>query len=138
MRIVAVLVTSMALAACTAGSDAGSVTSTVTGETTTAPTTTTTTTPATTTTTIPTTTTTNPFARPEWLGTRPLPLRPDGHGETEPTPDELVDRRLVTIDLLDPPASSLFESTIEPVPPMFWSAPAGRTIVPWGWMPCAT
>ncbi len=118
MRIVAVLVTSMALAACTAGSDAGSVTSTVTGETTTAPTTSaTTTTPATTTTTIPTTTTTNPFARPEWLGTRPLPLRPDGHGETEPTPDELVDRRLATIDLLDPPASSLFESTIEPVPP---------------------
>jgi hypothetical protein len=32
--------------------------------------------------------------RPAWLGTRPLPLRPDGIGEAQPTPPELIDRRL--------------------------------------------
>ena len=42
---------------------------------------TTTTTIATTTTTIATTTTTNPYARPDWLGTRLLPLRPDDEAD---------------------------------------------------------
>ncbi len=69
--------------------------------------------PATTTTTA---TTVSPFARPEWLGTRPLPLRPDEHGEVLPTPPELVDRRLATPDDLRPPAGSEYESTIRPVP----------------------
>lgn len=78
---------------------------------------TTTTTWPTTTTTDPTTTTTSPFARPDWLGTRLLPLRPDGHGEVQPTPSELVDRQLETVDLLDPPSSSQFESSIEAIPP---------------------
>lgn len=73
--------------------------------------------PPTTTTTIPTTTTTSPFARPDWLGTRLLPLRPDGHGEIRPTPPELFDRRLETIDVLDPPESDVYIATIEPVPP---------------------
>jgi hypothetical protein len=54
--------------------------------------------------------------RPEWLGTRPLPLRPDGYGDVLPTPPELVDRRLPTIDVLDPPADGTFRGTVEPVP----------------------
>lgn len=78
---------------------------------------TTTTVPMTTTTTVPTTTTTvSPHARPDWLGTRPLPLRPDGHGEVQPTPDELVDRRLETIDLLEPPETAEYRSSIELIP----------------------
>lgn len=64
-----------------------------------------------------TTTTVNLFARPDWLGTRPLPLRPDGHGEVLPTPPELTDRRLETIDLLEPPASEEFAASIEVIPP---------------------
>lgn len=78
---------------------------------------TTTTAPPTTTTTIATTTTTtNPFARPDWLGTRPLPLRPDDFGEVQPTPPELVDRRLETIDTLPPPSGEHFEFTISEIP----------------------
>jgi hypothetical protein len=73
--------------------------------------------PTTTTTAPPTTTTTeSPFARPDWLGTRLLPLRADGHGEVQPTPEELVDRQLETIDLLDPPGTEVYEATIEPIP----------------------
>lgn len=72
--------------------------------------------PTTTTTTIPTTTTTtNPYARPDWLGTRPLPLRPDGNGEVLPTPPELVNRQLETIDLLPPPETDEYTYTIGPV-----------------------
>jgi len=78
----------------------------------------TTTLPSTMTTSAPTpTTTVDPFARPDWLGTRPLPLRPDGHGEVLPTPSELTDRRLETIDLLEPPASEEFTASIEEIPP---------------------
>jgi hypothetical protein len=69
--------------------------------------------PAPTTTTAPASTA---AARPDWLGTRPLPLRPDGFGEVLPTPPELVDRRIATIDLLDPPADGAFASTVAPVP----------------------
>jgi hypothetical protein len=68
------------------------------------------------TTTRPTTTTISPFARPAWLGTQPLPLRADGFGEVQPTPPELVDRRLETIDRLPPPAADEFESTLGPIP----------------------
>ena len=52
--------------------------------------------------------------RPAWLGTRVLPRRPDGLGEAQPTPPELVDRRLPPPDLR--PAPDVFEATIEPVP----------------------
>jgi hypothetical protein len=45
-----------------------------------------------------------------------LPLRSDEHGEVQPTPPELVDRRLETLDLLPPPLDSTFAFTIEPVP----------------------
>lgn len=54
---------------------------------------------------------------PEWLGTRPLPLGTDGYGEVRPTPPELVDRRLWTKDLLDPPPDDDFAWTLGPVPP---------------------
>lgn len=72
---------------------------------------------ATTTTTVAkTTTTVDPFARPDWLGTRPLPLRPDGNGVVQPTPPALVDRRLETIDYLDPPESPTYVASIRPIP----------------------
>ncbi len=67
---------------------------------------------------MPTTTTTvGPFARPVWLGTRPLPLRADEHGEVQPTPPELQDRRLETIDYLEPPTTPGFSASIGPIPP---------------------
>jgi hypothetical protein len=55
------------------------------------------------------------LVRPDWLGERPLPLRPDGFGEVEPTPFDLIDRRF-------PPSTFLhlggatFESTVGPIP----------------------
>ncbi|HSO49504.1 MAG TPA: M15 family metallopeptidase [Acidimicrobiia bacterium] len=97
------------------GEDALSSTVTTSPVTTVVTTTTTTTTP--TTTTAPTTTTTNPHARPDWLGTRLLPLRPDEFGEVQPTPPELQDRQLETLDLLPPPADETFLATIDPIPP---------------------
>ena len=55
--------------------------------------------------------------RPDWLGTRSLPTLPDGRVVTpQTTPPELIDRRLVTVDVLQAPQSESFTSTIEPVP----------------------
>ncbi len=54
--------------------------------------------------------------RPEWLGTRPLPLGPHGFGEVQPTPPELQDRQLVTPDVLAPPVDDRYTSTVAPVP----------------------
>jgi hypothetical protein len=72
------------------------------------------TTSAPTTTTLPPSTTTT--TAPAWVvGANPLPLRPDGFGEVQPTPAVLVDRSLPTVDLLAPPASGAFESTVSPV-----------------------
>ena len=57
-------------------------------------------------------------AAPGWqVSAQPLPLRPDGYGEVLPTPPELVDRRLPTVDQLPPPVSGGYESTIAPVSP---------------------
>jgi hypothetical protein len=74
----------------------------------------------TTTTAAPVTTTTtaapDPFARPAWLGTRSLPLRPDGFGQIQPTPDELRDRRLSPPPGLPDPPSPVFASTVAAVP----------------------
>jgi hypothetical protein len=57
-------------------------------------------------------------APPVWVvGAQPLPRRPDGYGVVRSTPEALVDRRLPSVDRLDPPASGVFESTINPVPP---------------------
>lgn len=66
----------------------------------------------------PTTTTTiNPYARPDWLGTRLLPLRPDDFGQAQPTPPELEDRQLETLDILPAPPGEEFEATMQPIPP---------------------
>ncbi|MBW3574104.1 MAG: M15 family metallopeptidase [Actinobacteria bacterium] len=54
--------------------------------------------------------------RPAWLGTRPLPLRPDGFGQIQPTPPELVDRRLATPDVLAPPPDDVFVATVATLP----------------------
>jgi len=61
-------------------------------------------------------TTVSPFARPQWLGTRLLALRPDGFGVVTATPPEMVDRRFETLDLLTPPPGEAFQWSIDPVP----------------------
>lgn len=119
MRHSSIVSALVVLAACSGSAvDPPSTTAdTVVTTTSTSSTTTTTVTTTTTTTTIATTTTTvSPFARPDWLGTRPLPLRSDGYGEIQPTPDELQDRRLETIDHLPPPSGPDYEATIDPIP----------------------
>jgi D-alanyl-D-alanine carboxypeptidase len=77
---------------------------------------TTSTTATTTTTTLATTTTVDPFTRPEWMGTRPLPLRDDGYGVAQETPPEFDPRALETPDLLPPPAGDEFGSTLGSIP----------------------
>ena len=63
--------------------------------------------------TLPAAPSTTATTAPLWVvGAAPLPLRPDGYGEVLPTPAVLVDRRLPTTDLLPPPASGGFESSI--------------------------
>ena len=54
--------------------------------------------------------------RPPWLGTRVLPLRPDGFGVARPTPAILRNRRLPSPDLLRRPESRRFTATIGAVP----------------------
>ncbi|HJU80855.1 MAG TPA: M15 family metallopeptidase [Acidimicrobiia bacterium] len=54
--------------------------------------------------------------RPDWLGTRVLPERPDGLGVAQPTPPEMLNRRYPSPDLLPPPAGAEFEFTLGPVP----------------------
>lgn len=54
--------------------------------------------------------------RPDWLGTRVLATAPNGFGEIQPTPPELVDRRFPTIDVLTPPATAEFLPTVDVVP----------------------
>jgi hypothetical protein len=51
------------------------------------------------------------------LGTRPLPLRPDGYGEVRPTPPTLRDRRYPTRDLLPPPPDGGWRSSVGPITP---------------------
>jgi len=61
-----------------------------------------------------------PTSRPSvvWrLGARPLPLRPDGFGQVLPTPPELRNRRLLTVDQLPPPAGGRFKSAVRPIGP---------------------
>ena len=118
MRRALVVVTVTLLAGCSSLGVDPTTTSRLVPSPSTAPTTQATTTTSTvTTTTLATTTTTNPYARPDWLGTRLLPLRPDEFGEVQPTPPELQDRQLETLDLLPPPTDERFIGTIEPIPP---------------------
>ncbi|HEV7654055.1 MAG TPA: M15 family metallopeptidase [Mycobacteriales bacterium] len=53
---------------------------------------------------------------PGWLGTRVLAVGPAGYPAARPTPPELLDRRIVTTDVLPPPADGAFHSTVTPVP----------------------
>jgi hypothetical protein len=55
---------------------------------------------------------------PAWLGTRVLPTNAQGYGlpPAGGTPAELRDRRIVTVDLLNPPADGAFHSAVVPVP----------------------
>jgi D-alanyl-D-alanine carboxypeptidase-like protein len=54
---------------------------------------------------------------PAWqVGAHPLPRRPDGFGEVQPTPAVLRDRDLPTRDFLPPPAGDRYTSTISEVP----------------------
>jgi hypothetical protein len=100
------MIAALLLAGCGDDSETSAVT-------TTAPVSTTVGTTTTTSTTLPPTTTTT---APAWVvGAAPLPLRPDGFGEIQPTPPVLVNRSLPTVDVLPPPASGAYESTIEPI-----------------------
>jgi hypothetical protein len=99
------------------GSTARSSTSQPAATPTSTPVTTTTSAPTTTSRVAATTTSLNPYARPDWLGTRLLPLRPDEFGEVQPTPAELQDRQLETLDLLPAPSDDEFRSTIDSIPP---------------------
>ncbi|HKE98258.1 MAG TPA: M15 family metallopeptidase [Actinomycetes bacterium] len=55
---------------------------------------------------------------PAWqLGARPLPLRPDGFGQVQPTPPVLRNRSLPTVDRLPPPADGRFRSTVRAIDP---------------------
>ena len=50
------------------------------------------------------------------VGATPLPLRQDGYGQVLPTPPELVNRRLPTVDRLPPPGDTRYVSTVAVVP----------------------
>ncbi len=53
---------------------------------------------------------------PPWLGTRPLPLRPDGYGQSRPTPPELDPRRFTLPDTVASLPGDGFASVVETVP----------------------
>jgi hypothetical protein len=56
-------------------------------------------------------------AAPSWLGTRVLPVGPDGFAAARQTPPELRRRSIITRDELPPPADGKFHASIGPVPP---------------------
>ena len=73
---------------------------------------------STSTTTASTSTSTTTTTVPGWqVGAAPLPLRPDGFGEVQPTPEPLVRRELPTVDLLPPPPDGVFRSSIAVIDP---------------------
>jgi hypothetical protein len=106
----------LAIAGCSIAAEEGTPTRVTTSSTTTIAAPTTATAPATTTTAAPDTTTTTTLGRPAWLGTRPLPLLDDGTAAVLPTPPELTDRRIGTIDRLPPPTDDAFHATMGAVP----------------------
>lgn len=66
-----------------------------------------------------TTTTESPSSanpRPDWLGTRVLAVGPEGYAAAQPTPPELIDRRLETPDHLPRPASDEWAVEVSEVP----------------------
>lgn len=52
---------------------------------------------------------------PDWLGSRVLPTIPGGRVVPQTTPEELLDRRLITNDTLPPPEGDGFESSVGPL-----------------------
>lgn len=58
----------------------------------------------------------NATAAPPWLGTRPLPVGPDGVVAAQDTPPELRNRSIITVDDLPPPADGRFHATVTAVP----------------------
>jgi hypothetical protein len=58
---------------------------------------------------------------PPWLGTRPLPLTPDGYGEVQPTPPELRQRRFTLPDRLPPLPGRGFAARV--------TTPAPRSVI---------
>lgn len=58
------------------------------------------------------------YPRPEWLGTIVLEPLSEGsaYGVAGPTPPELIDRQLATIDFLPRPESDEFFSEVKPIP----------------------
>jgi hypothetical protein len=118
LRHVGVVIVGIVLVSCVSeAADQGSPTTTAASTTSTSETTTTTVLAPSTTTTTTTTTTLDAHAPPQWLGTRPLALRPDGFGEVLPTPPELIDRAFSTPPLLPPPSADMFLIDIGPIPP---------------------
>jgi len=55
-------------------------------------------------------------AAPAWLGTRVLPLGPNGFAAAQDTPPELRNRSIITVDDLPPPPDGLFHATVQAVP----------------------
>jgi len=53
---------------------------------------------------------------PAWLGTRVLPVGPNGFATAQDTPPELRNRSIITTDDLPPPADGGFHSAIQAVP----------------------
>jgi hypothetical protein len=58
----------------------------------------------------------NATAAPGWLGTRVLPVGPDGSAAAQATPPELRDRSIITVDDLPPPPDGRFHATNQAVP----------------------
>lgn len=58
----------------------------------------------------------NATPAPPWLGTRVLPVGPQGFAAAQPTPPELRHRSIITVDDLPPPADGRFHATVQPVP----------------------
>ncbi|BCJ75300.1 hypothetical protein CS0771_48440 [Catellatospora sp. IY07-71] len=55
-------------------------------------------------------------AAPAWLGTRVLPVGPQGRAAAQQTPPELRHRSIITVDDLPPPADGRFHATVQAVP----------------------
>jgi hypothetical protein len=51
------------------------------------------------------------------IGSKVLPLGPGGYGQILPTPQQLVNRRLATKDLLPPPLNDRYLASVTTIPP---------------------
>jgi hypothetical protein len=56
------------------------------------------------------------IAAPPWLGTRVLPVGPNGFAAAQDTPPELRNRSIITVDDLPPPPDGRFHATVQMVP----------------------